>query len=247
MGLFTKRVGPRWRLLAALISGGLFVTMGNVLMPLADPLLPEAAPAWVQFSVFVVGAIGIAVALAGTTNAINIIDGFHGLATGSLIIMSITIASLAAAAGDPALAQVAIMFAATMAGFLVVNFPYGHLFLGDGGAYGAGFTIGALALLLAARTDVSAFVSILILALPVYETLFSIFRRAKRGRSPTQPDRVHLHALVSRSLARRLARQRVQKDLKIPSRAGSCGVGASWRPSSRSWRNRPISVVLSGS
>lgn len=208
-GLFedlTKTVTPRLRLLAALLSGALLVATAGVVVPLAAPLVPAWSGTWGIWTIYALGALGMVIGLAGTTNAVNIIDGFHGLAAGSVIIMSLTLAALAALEGDVVLAEVCIVFAAAMAGFLVVNFPRGLLFLGDAGAYLAGFVLGALALLLAARTDVSAFVSILVMAYPVYETLFSMARKIRRpGHSPSRPDGVHLHMLVSRRFARFIA------------------------------------------
>lgn len=202
----SKSVRPRYRLLAALISGLVFVLFSGSLQPLASPLVPAGSAGWVGWMIYGLGGAGIAFGLAGTTNAINIIDGFHGLASGTLIIISLTIAGLAFVEGDAALVSVSLVFAAAVAGFMVVNFPNGHLFLGDAGAYTAGFIVGALAVLLAARTDVSAFVSILIMAYPVYETLFSIRRKSRRiGHTPSQPDSVHLHMLVSRRYARFIA------------------------------------------
>lgn len=202
----TKVMSPRVRLSMALLSGLLFTAFSGTLMPLAIPLAPDGAPQWVEWMTIGMGIFGITVGLAGTTNALNLIDGFHGLASGSMIIMSSVIAFLAYLEGDLSLAVVALLFASCVAGFMFVNYPEGKIFLGDGGAYFGGFTLGALAVLLAARTDVSAFVSILILAHPVYETLFSIFRKSRRhGASPTEPDSLHLHHLVSRRYARFIA------------------------------------------
>ncbi len=203
---FTKTVRPKVRLSMALLSGAVFTGVSGTLLPLAIPLAPDGAPEWVEWMTIGMGIFGITVGLAGTSNALNLIDGFHGLASGSMIIMSTTIALLAYMEGDLSLAVVALMFSASVFGFMFVNFPTGKIFLGDGGAYLGGFTIGALAVLLAARTDVSAFVSILIMAHPVYETLFSILRKARRkGASPMEPDALHLHHLVSRRYARFLA------------------------------------------
>lgn len=212
----TKSVSPRVRLTMALTSGALFVAFSGTLLPLALPLARGSAE-WVSWMTIAMGTFGIAVGLAGTTNSINIIDGFHGLAAGSVIIMTLGIALLAHAEGDITLTSVSLVFAGVVAGFLVVNFPGGHLFLGDAGAYFCGFFLGALAVFLAARTDQSALVSILIMAHPVYETLFSIRRKSKRkGSSPTEPDNLHLHHMVSRRYARFMAFGLDRPDLRNP-------------------------------
>ena len=149
-----------------------------------------------------------AIAIAGLANAVNLIDGFHGLATGSVIIMLVTLAVVASFAGDHDLVMLALVIASVLLGFLLVNFPFGYVFLGDGGAYVAGFWLGALAVMLPMRNpDVSVWVSLLILAYPVLETLFSSIRRTiRQGHSLSQPDRLHLHSLVYRRCARRIGK-----------------------------------------
>ena len=84
----------------------------------------------------------------------------------------------------------------------MVNFPFGRIFLGDGGAYFAGFLLAALGVLLPMRNpETSAWTAILICAYPVIETLASMRRKARRdGHSVGQPDRVHWHMLALPSL-----------------------------------------------
>jgi len=93
---------------------------------------------------------------------------------------------------------------ASTIGFLVWNYPKGVLFAGDGGAYFLGFAIAELAVLLVHRnSEVSPWFALLVLWYPVWETLFSMYRRkAIRGRSPADPDGLHLHTLVYRRVVR---------------------------------------------
>lgn len=211
----TKQMSPRLRLAMALLSGAIFAAASGAVLPLALSLTPAGAPAWMEWAMLGLSVVGITVGLAGATNALNLIDGFHGLASGSMIIMSTTIGILAYLEGDLSLAVVAFIFSTSVLGFMFVNYPQGKIFLGDGGAYLGGFVLGALAILLAARNDISIFVSILILAHPLYETLFSIVRKSRRkGASPTQPDSLHLHHLVSRRYARFLAYGLGRPDMK---------------------------------
>ena len=90
----------------------------------------------------------------------------------------------------------------------MVNFPLGKIFLGDGGAYFAGFLLAGLGVLLPMRNpETSAWTAILICAYPVIETLASMRRKARRdGHSVGQPDRVHFHMLAHRRYARRIVR-----------------------------------------
>ena len=97
-----------------------------------------------------------------------------------------------------------------MLGFFLVNFPLGKIFLGDGGAYFAGFLLASLGVLLPARNpEISAWTAVLICGYPVIETLASMRRKSRRdGHSVGQPDRVHFHMLAHRRYARRLCRAR---------------------------------------
>lgn len=189
----TKRVSVRARLLLTMGSGGLAalwtgVGLTRVDIPLADLLL-SVWPLAVLFTAFAVG---------GVANAINIIDGFHGLASGTVIISSLALAAIASSVGDHSLATVALVLTASVGGFWLVNFPWGKLFLGDGGAYFSGFALAWLTVeLLARNPGVSPWASVLLCGYPAVEVLYSIYRRRLLRRSPGEPDRRHLHSLVA--------------------------------------------------
>ena len=142
--------------------------------------------------------------MGGVANAINIIDGFHGLAAGAMLIMlgALRLSSRTGSATTWSSA-LAVLYGALILGFFLVNFPHGKIFLGDGGAYFCGFLLAALGVLLPARNlEVSAWTAILICAYPVIETLASMRRKARRdGHSVGQPDRVHFHMLAHRRYA----------------------------------------------
>jgi UDP-N-acetylmuramyl pentapeptide phosphotransferase/UDP-N-acetylglucosamine-1-phosphate transferase len=189
----TKRVSVRTRLFITMGSGGLAAVLSGLGLtrldiPIADTVL-AVWPVAVLFTAFAVG---------GIANAINIIDGFHGLASGTLIISLLGLATIAFGIGDAPLATVALLVAAAVAGFWLVNFPWGKLFLGDGGAYFSGFTLAWLTVeLLARHPDVSPWASVLLCAYPTIEVMYSIVRRRKQRRSPGEADRHHLHSLVA--------------------------------------------------
>ena len=110
------------------------------------------------------------------------------------------------AVDDHDMASFCFVAAGVLSGFLLVNFPFGYIFLGDGGAYFLGFVLASVAVMVPMRNpDVSSWVSMVILAYPLAETAFSTIRKIRRGNSPARPDRLHLHMLVYRRLRRRLA------------------------------------------
>ena len=197
----TKRVSVRTRLLATMGCGvlgwaitGYSITDAN--LPGLDWLL--------GFTVFSV--LFTAFAVGGIANAINIIDGFNGLAAGAVVIVLTSFGVMSIALGDQNLAFVCLILAGAMVGFLLVNWPMGKIFLGDGGAYFVGFSIAWLAVLILHRhTEVSAWAPMLACGYPIMEVGFSFVRKAKRdGHHPGQPDRVHLHMLVKRRLVHAL-------------------------------------------
>lgn len=196
----SKRVGPRTRLIATMSSGALAsLISGTALAHTGLPWFDAALQAWwplaVAFTAFAVG---------GVANAINIVDGFNGLASGLVIIGVCALGAIALQAGDKPLAEVMFVVAAVVAGFLAVNFPLGKIFLGDGGAYVLGFCLAWLAVLLIERNpSVSPAAVLLTCAYPVVEVAFSVIRRMRRGLPAMRADRLHLHSLVQCRLARK--------------------------------------------
>lgn len=195
----TKNVSPRRRLVATAGSALLAVwLLGMVItrthIPGLDPLL-----AWPVVAV----ALTVLV-VTGVANAVNIIDGFNGLASMCVVLMCAAAAYVAFQVGDMVLLTLALTLIGAVLGFFLFNFPAGLIFLGDGGAYFLGFAVSVLGILLVERNPaVSPLFPLLVCAYPVFETLFSIYRKKFiRGTSPGQPDGVHLHMLIYRRVMR---------------------------------------------
>jgi UDP-N-acetylmuramyl pentapeptide phosphotransferase/UDP-N-acetylglucosamine-1-phosphate transferase len=138
-------------------------------------------------------------AVGGFAHATNIIDGMNGLAGFIATALLSAIALVAWQVGDERILCAALVVMGATLGFLVWNFPRGVIFAGDGGAYFLGFAIATLAVLLVHRnSEVSPWFALLALWYPVWETLYSMYRRRLRGRSPADPDGLHLHTLIYR-------------------------------------------------
>lgn len=209
----TKRVSVSIRLGATICSGLIFCTLSGIAITRVD--LPGLD--WL-LSFPVVAILFTAFAIGGIANAINIIDGVNGLASGTVIIILSGFALLAWQEGDSELAGICLVMAAALFGFFLLNFPTGRLFLGDAGAYTAGFLLACIAVALPARNpELSPLIGLLALSYPVIETMVSIHRRIVRsGTHPGQPDRLHLHSLVYRSRAKRLAQLLGAPQLRNP-------------------------------
>ncbi|MCE9640740.1 MAG: glycosyltransferase [Betaproteobacteria bacterium] len=196
---FTHRVTKRVRLAAALVSAVLAgYVLGAWVTRLDVPVLDAAC------AVPLVSVLITCLLVAGITHAFNIIDGFNGLAAGVAALILLGIAYVAFKVGDVPVLAASLTAVGAIAGFMLLNFPRGLVYLGDGGAYLLGFWIGVLLVLLVGRNPgVSAWFPVLLCAYPVCELLFSIYRRGIVRRShPALPDLAHLHHLIYRRLVR---------------------------------------------
>lgn len=189
----TNRVTPGLRLVITLVAGLLFTILsGYTLSDLGIPGLD-----WLlSFPLFAL--CFTAFAIGGITNAINIIDGFNGLASGTTLIVLVAFAVIAQSVGDRDLAILIVLSGALVVSFMVLNFPSGLLFLGDSGAYFLGIILAIFAVALPARNpDVAPLAGLIALGYPVTETLISMIRRkARKGGKISQADGGHLHSLM---------------------------------------------------
>lgn len=146
-----------------------------------------------DFSIF---AIPVSVIfILGCINCINLIDGLDGLASGISGIYFLTIGIIAAIQGKLGLDCVLtfVMLGSTL-GFLVHNFNPASIFMGDSGSMFLGFIIAVIALLgFKNVTMTSLIIPLLILAIPILDTLFAILRRFLKGESISTPDKFHIH------------------------------------------------------
>jgi UDP-GlcNAc:undecaprenyl-phosphate/decaprenyl-phosphate GlcNAc-1-phosphate transferase len=195
----TQHLGVRWRLIAGALTGAMGCwAMGLSVQRLGLPMVDagwQMAP-W----------LGIAlafIALAGLPHAFNIIDGYNGLAGIVAVLVCGAIAYVALQQGDRNLAGMLVAVMGATMGFLYWNYPRGLIFAGDGGAYLWGGVIAVASITLVQRhAAVSPWFAMLLLIYPVWETLFSIYRKWVRGVSPGVADSLHFHQLVYKRIVR---------------------------------------------
>ena len=133
--------------------------------------------------------------LVGVTNAMNLADGLDGLAGGLALLCLCAIAVFGAVCGNRTVMAVAWIESGAILGFLRFNTHPAQVFMGDGGSQLLGFSIGALSILATQgdRSALSAALPLLLLGLPILDTVAVMARRALTGRSPFASDRSHLH------------------------------------------------------
>ena len=204
----TRRVRPWHRLAASVLSAALasWLTEG-IIARLDLPLIDG----WLKHLIVVLPLTWFMV--AGACNAINLIDGAHGLAGGTALMMFSGLAAMAAHVGDSLVLAQALAMIGAIAGFLIWNYPRGRVFLGDAGAYFLGFMYAELSIQIVARNPgVSAWFVIALAAYPIIETVYSIYRRKLVHRTASmQPDAGHLHSLIRLRLAARPEGRRLPK------------------------------------
>lgn len=142
------------------------------------------------------------IAISGVTNAMNIIDGYNGLSGMIAFMIFVSLGYVSFMVGDLLLLRINVVMAGAIIGFLIWNYPRGLIFAGDGGAYFMGFVIASVSVLLVNRQpEVSPWFPFLLVMYPVWETLFSIYRRKfLKGSKVGIPDAMHLHQLIYKRL-----------------------------------------------
>jgi UDP-GlcNAc:undecaprenyl-phosphate GlcNAc-1-phosphate transferase len=193
----THKVTPSLRLSLALLSAGLAYWMLGVGVYKTDVFIVDALLSMPAAPFFVTLLV-----VAGFTQSVNIVDGFHGLASGSIIIVSGSLMLISWQCNDELLTFLCGLCLASVLGFFLLNWPYGKIFLGDAGAYSVGFWVVLLGLMLVQRNpSVSPMAPVLIAIFPLVETLFSMYRRKFIRQHPVNhPDHLHLHSLIYRRL-----------------------------------------------
>jgi UDP-GlcNAc:undecaprenyl-phosphate GlcNAc-1-phosphate transferase len=128
------------------------------------------------------------------TNTVNLIDGLDGLAAGVSALASLSILFIAIMNGSPVTAILTAALAGATLGFLPYNFNPAKIFMGDTGSNFLGFVLGVISIQgFKGYTAIAITIPILVLGLPIFDTLFAILRRIANGKSPMEADRGHLH------------------------------------------------------
>lgn len=193
-------VTPRWRLVAA-ATGSLAAVLlfGSVIDRLGFTALDLA----LNHHVLAVALTVLVV--TGITQAFNLLDGLHGLCSISMIVVATALVVIAAKGDDVAFAQILSLLIAGLIGFLLLNYPFGLIFLGDTGATVIGFILAYTAVeMLSRQPDLSPWALMLVFFWPIADMVLAIARRLGRRNPTTQPDRMHFHHVVMRALEIRI-------------------------------------------
>ena len=179
----TKLVGE-FLIAAIVVSGARFSFTEVQFLGLGTISFPE----WLGFALACLWIVGMA-------NAINLIDGLDGLASGITLTGLLAVTVVGYLAGITGVTWFATLLIGCLLGFLVFNSRPASIFLGDCGSLTLGYFAGCLSLLASSRNEgvIDGIFPFLAFALPVTDCVFAICRRMLRGRSPFSPDMEHFH------------------------------------------------------
>ena len=189
-GVWDDRVnlGYRMKFFGQILAAGLVLWFSDLKLSPWTFHIEESLPEWMS-------VLFALVFLVGVTNAFNLSDGLDGLAGGLALLSLGGMIFLAQEAMNPALLIVLVALAGGILGFLRFNTFPARIFMGDGGSQYIGFSLGVTALMLldSSKGGYSLWIGLMILGLPILDTLQVMSRRIWKGLSPFIADRNHLH------------------------------------------------------
>jgi UDP-GlcNAc:undecaprenyl-phosphate GlcNAc-1-phosphate transferase len=195
IGAFDDRygLGAAPKLLVQIAAASVVFYFGVRVEEFREPLsgIEFQLPLWLSFTVTTLWIVGV-------TNALNLIDGLDGEATGVGAIIALTLAIVCWQVEQPSGVVLGLVLLGALLGFLPFNFPPARIFLGDTGAYFIGFALAILALEGYQgghrKAAVLTFaIPLLALAVPILDTLLSIYRRLRNRQPIFSADRRHMH------------------------------------------------------
>ncbi len=184
-----KPIRARYKLFIQIVAACVVVFYGNILLSNISVLGVSFYFGWFSYPLTVFFILAI-------INAINLIDGLDGLCSGISAIFFASVICIAVLLDRIYGLDVllCVIMLGSCLGFLVYNKPPASVFLGDTGSTFLGFIIAIIALLgYKTATFTSLFIPIIVLLLPILDTIFAIIRRFLKGENIGMPDKEHLH------------------------------------------------------
>ncbi len=182
------------KLMCQILAAAVVVYSGVRIEHFANPFSQWFGPPYIVLNFWVSVTITI-FWIVGVCNAVNLIDGLDGLAVGVSSIASLCMLAMTLITNNLEVAIITAAVAGAGFGFLPYNFNPAKIFMGDTGALFLGFILACISVqgFLKLSAIISFAIPILVLGLPIFDTVFAIFRRVLTGHSPMSPDRGHLH------------------------------------------------------
>lgn len=189
---------PRYKLAIECLAALVLMVVGKVSLDVIR------LPFGITINMGIISAIVTFVWIIGITNAVNLIDGLDGLSGGICSIILVAIACMAVVEARLDIETMSLLLAGGTLGFLFYNLCPASIFMGDCGALFLGFIISAISLLgFKSSTIMTLALPILLLAVPIVDTIGAILRRKLSGHKFNEADKSHLHHLLMQRFGHR--------------------------------------------
>lgn len=178
----------RLKFLGQIVAAIIVVVYGDIVIKVVPFLGMDPVSDWLAMplTIFVLVAV---------TNAINLADGLDGLAAGVVLLSLAGVAILALLSNGDNLLLITLTVIGSIVGFLRFNTYPARIFMGDAGSQFLGFSSGVLMIMLTQQVNpaLNPAIPLLLLGVPVFDTLFVMIKRGYYGKSPFSPDKNHIH------------------------------------------------------
>ncbi len=188
-------LSPKLKMLGQILGAAAFIFIGGV------HLTKINLPFGIVINFEPLGYLLTLFWIVGIINAINLIDGLDGLAGGFSIIVLLTICLLSTVTGNTSVIPICLILAGSIMGFLFYNFHPASIFMGDCGSQLLGYCIACISLYgFKSTTFITLAIPIMLLFVPISDTLIAIVRRKLKGQKVTSPDKGHLHHILMNNM-----------------------------------------------
>jgi len=209
-------VEPAIRLLALLFVGWLFRAQFTGPLPILTdiPFIGKLLLLQGGTSIFYI------LSMVAVANGMNLIDGVNGLCAAAVLSILGSLLFLSYKTNDAAMLLAISNVSLILIPFLIINYPYGKIFLGDLGAYSLGLIVSMLTIIFFGRhLEINPWAAVLILIYPLTEVCFSLLRRLVKGTPIFDPDTDHLHLKLFNFFRPQTTYKRIANALVAPTLA----------------------------
>lgn len=195
LGIFDDvlALGAKFKFIVQIIAAAIPVCVGGMKIAFFTSFNPFSSNQYFSLGIFTIPVTIIWI--VGITNALNLIDGLDGLAVGVSSIAALTMLAVGLLNFEISVAVVMACLTGACLGFIPYNFNPAEIFMGDTGSTFLGYMLATMSIsgFFKFYAVISFAVPLLILGLPIFDTISAITRRVIDGRSPMSPDRGHVH------------------------------------------------------
>jgi len=190
VGIYDDIKGAHWfeKFVVQFLAGSIVVLFGYKISVIVNPFGGSIALGVFSVPITLLWIVFI-------TNALNLIDGLDGLAAGISFIAACLMLFISLWFGNVASAFPAAILAGTLLAFLIFNFNPAKIFLGDSGSMFLGFMLACFSINGTFRdsTGVAMLIPIIVLGIPITDTILAFVRRLRKGAHPFVADKEHIH------------------------------------------------------